>query len=277
MSAILPNTTFLVPLDDGLFVEAVYYGSGTLCVSSQAGCAVGCPFCASGSRGLLRNLSVAELWAQVEGARALGIEPKRLTLSGVGEPLHNFSAVREFLEGCRSLNLPLSFTTTGSPTALFREMIRLPHNGLMLSLHAGRAATHRRLIPQGAELGDLLSVLEETLTGLSRRRRRKLGINYLLLAGINDSPTELAELLPLFHRFPELTLHLLTCNPVPESAFVSPDPARVDELHSWLLAQGVNARRANTWRVQADGGCGTLFVRKLREQAVGVDSKLVLG
>jgi 23S rRNA (adenine2503-C2)-methyltransferase len=277
MSAILPNTTFLVPLDNGLSVEAVYYGSGTLCLSSQAGCAVGCPFCASGSRGLLRNLSVAELWAQVEGARALGIEPKRLTLSGVGEPLHNFSAVQKFLEGCRSLNLPLSLTTTGSPATLFREMILLPHNGLMLSLHAGRTATHRRLIPRGAALVDLLSVLEETLPSLSRRRRRKLGINYLLLAGINDSPAEFAELLPLFQRFPELTLHLLTCNPVPESAFVSPGPTYVQELHDRLSARGVNVRRANAWRVQADGGCGTLFVRKLMDRPIGVDEKVVLG
>ena len=271
------NSKFLVPLTDGLAVEAVHYGSGTLCLSSQAGCAVRCPFCASGSRGLLRNLSVAELWAQVERARALGIEPKRLTLSGVGEPLHNFSAVREFLEDCRRLNLPLSLTTTGSPTALFREMILLPHNGLMLSLHAGRTATHRHLIPQGAELGDLLSVLEDALPGLSRRRRRKLGINYLLLAGINDNPAEFAELLPLFHRFPELTLHLLTCNPVPESGFVSPGPTYVDELHGRLSAQGVNVRRANAWRVQADGGCGTLFVRTLRDRAIGVDETLVLG
>ncbi|MDY0270835.1 radical SAM protein [Trichloromonas sp.] len=257
------NHKFLVPLADGLAVESVYYGSGTLCLSSQAGCAVGCPFCASGSRGLLRNLSVAELWAQVEAAHALGIKPRRLTLSGIGEPLHNFAAVREFLANCRSLNLPLSLTTTGSPTAHFRRMILLPHNGLMLSLHAGCAVTHRRLIPRGAELGDLLSVLEESLSGLSRRRRRKIGINYLLLAGINDSPAEFAELLPLFQRFPELTLHLLACNPVPESAFVSPDSAHVDELHVWLSAQGVNARRANAWRVQAEGGCGTLFAHRL--------------
>lgn len=271
------NNKFLVTLADGLAVEAVYYGSGTLCLSSQAGCAVGCPFCASGSRGLLRNLGVAELWAQVEGARALGIEPKRLTLSGVGEPLHNFSAVREFLAGCGRLNLPLSLTTTGSPTALFREMIHLPHNGLMLSLHAGRAATHRRLIPRGADFGDVLSVLEETLAGLSRRRRRKIGINYLLLAGINDCRHEMASLLPLFQRHPDLTLHLLTCNPVPESAFVSPLSARVDELHGWLSARGVNARRANAWRVQADGGCGTLFARTLTDRAIGVDDTLVLG
>jgi len=271
------NNKFLVPLADGLAVEAVYYGSGTLCLSSQAGCAVGCPFCASGSRGLLRNLSVAELWAQVEGARALGFEPKRLTLSGVGEPLHNFSAVCEFLEDCRGRDQALSLTTTGSPRALFREMLRQPHNGLMLSLHAGSAATHRRLIPRGEEFGNLMEDLVDVLGGLSRRRRRKLGINYLLLAGINDSPTELAGLLPLFRRFPELTLHLLTCNPVPGSAFVSPDIARVDDLHGWLSAQGGNVRRANAWRVQADGGCGTLFVRTLSDRAIGFDDKLVLG
>jgi 23S rRNA (adenine2503-C2)-methyltransferase len=263
MLPISANSRFLAPLADGLGVEAVYYGSGTLCISSQAGCAMGCPFCASGSRGLLRNLSAEELWAQLEYIRGRGIEPRRLTISGVGEPLHNFLALSTFMERCRVAGLPVSLTTTGSPLERFEEILRQPLNGLMLSLHAGTSATHRQLIPRGPELTALLDVLGGALAHLSRRRRRKVGINYLLLAGINDRRREMAPLLPLFQRYPELTLHLLTCNPVADSSFVSPPAAAVAELHGWLADQGLHVRRPNPWRTQADGGCGTLFVHSL--------------
>ncbi|WP_432820863.1 radical SAM protein [Trichloromonas sp.] len=263
MSQATENTRFLVPLADGLSVEAVYYGSGTLCISSQAGCAVGCPFCASGSRGLLRNLSAAEMWQQVEYAWSSGYQPLRVTISGIGEPLHNFPPMLAFMGRCRDVKLPVSLTTTGGPLARFREALQWPHNGLMLSLHAGTSATHRELIPHAPPLDGLLEVLEQALATLSRRRRRKVGINYLLLQGVNDERAELLPLIPLFHRFPELTLHLLTCNPVADSVYVSPPAEKIDELHAWLAGQGVHARRPNPWRTQQFGGCGTLFVRSL--------------
>jgi len=263
MLRITANSRFLVSLADGISVETVYYESDTLCVSSQAGCAVHCPFCASGSRGWVRNLNEAEMWAQVAHARMAGYAPARITLSGIGEPLHNLNACRIFLERCRDHDLPVSLTTTGgSPTAL-AEAMGWRHNGLMLSLHAGTPATHRLLVPHAPDLVVLLEIFARTLTGLSRRRRRKFGINYLLLKGINDQPEELTALLPLFREFPELTLHLLVCNAVPDSAFVSPPTEKIDEIHGWLRHLGIRVRRPNPWRNQPEGGCGTLFVRNL--------------
>lgn len=261
MLQVTANSKYLVPLADGLSVEAVYYGSGTLCISSQAGCAVGCPFCASGSRGLLRNLSADEMWLQLESARSAGYDPVRVTVSGIGEPLHNFHATRTFLGRCRDEQIPVSLTTTGGPLTLFKEALQWPHNGLMLSLHAGTPATHRLLVPRAPSLDTLLDALEGGLVSLSRRRRRKVGINYLLLQGINDERTEFLPLIPFFLRFPELTLHLLICNPVPNSSYLSPPVQKIDELHAWLVAQGVSVRRPNPWRNQQSGGCGTLFVR----------------
>jgi len=261
MLAVVANARFLVPLADGLSVEAVYYGSGTLCISSQAGCAVGCPFCASGSRGLLRNLSEDEMWAQLESARAQGYEPLRITVSGIGEPLHNFQSLLAFLDRCRAAALPVSLTTTGGPLNSLKKILHLPHNGLMLSLHAGKPATHRLLIPRAPDFNSLMECLTQVLTTLSRRRRRKIGINYLLLQGVNDDRTEFLSLVPLFRRFPELTLHLLTCNPVSDSAYESPSAEKIDELHGALAGLGIHVRRPNPWRIQQDGGCGTLFVR----------------
>jgi len=253
------NQKFLVPLADGMAVEAVWYGSGTLCISSQVGCAMGCPFCASGFGGLRRNLNTVELFLQLETARKRGAAPKRVTVSGIGEPLHNPHAVAEFIEMCRLQGLPVSLTTTGGPLPALREFLTLPHNGLMLSLHAGTAAAHRRLVPHGPDLDALWGLLEESLPALPRRRRRKLGINYLLLAGCNDSPGEISALVSRLRLQPDITLHLLTCNPVAGSSFVSPPQSVVDAVHGFLTAEGIHVRRPNHWRTSAEGGCGTLL------------------
>ena len=76
------NRRFRVELGDGSAVEAVHYRGDTLCISSQVGCAVGCPFCASGANGLLRPLAFDELWGQVEAVRARDLTVKRVTVSG---------------------------------------------------------------------------------------------------------------------------------------------------------------------------------------------------
>lgn len=252
------NKKFLVSLSDGAAVETVWYGSGTLCISSQAGCALGCPFCASGAHGLQRNLSTEELVRQLEAARESGAIVQRVTVSGIGEPLHNPEAVAAFIRHCRGHNLTVSVTTTGSPLSALRRFLQLPHNGLMLSVHAGTAATHRRLVPHGPDFDRLWELLGEALPALPRRRRRKIGVNYLLLSGINDSAEELSALTSRLRHHPDITLHLLTCNPVPGSPFVSPDPASVDALHGFLAEQGFNVRRPNRWRTRLEGGCGTL-------------------
>ena len=255
------NLCFLIHLADGLQVEAVYYGSGTLCISSQAGCGVGCPFCASGAHGLLRNLSRAELHHQLQWVRNQGISPRALTLSGIGEPLHNPVAVAEFLGDCIAAGLPPSLTTIGAPLNHLRQFLQLPHNGLTLSLHAGQVATHQRLIPAGPDLDQLFALLLQLWPQLSRRRRRKIAINYLLLHQINDSPAELDALLTRLRPFPEPTIHLLSCNPVPGSRFRSPPADQQQLWYQTLRAAGLNARRPNRWRRQRRGGCGTLVAR----------------
>lgn len=251
------NRRFAVELADGLRIEAVWYPSGTLCLSTQAGCALGCPFCASGRKGLRRNLHPEELWQQIEQVRQAGCAIERLTLSGIGEPLHNFETVARFIHGS---TYPVSLTTTGQPLNKLREVLRWPHNGLMLSLHAGCSATHRRLVPKGPDFRDLWALLDAELPRLSRRARRRIGINYLLLAGENDSESELDRLAARLELHPDLTLHLLVCNPVPGSPCQSPPQAAIDRIHERLRARGLSVRRANRWRRRLDGGCGTLVL-----------------
>ncbi len=252
------NHKFAVPLTDGLTVEAVWYPSGTLCLSTQAGCALRCPFCASGAEGLRRNLTLKELHQQVALAQQHGHNIQRLTLSGIGEPLHNLATVAAFVTDCHQQGLPVSLTSTGAPPERLPDLLSLPHNGVMLSLHAGTRATHHLLIPHGPDLDTLWGVFTSCLGNLSRRARRKIGINYLLLADINDTPKEITALIERLRPWPDLTLHLLTLNPVPDSDWRSPPAEVIDTLHKELTDAGLNVRRANRWRQQQEGGCGTL-------------------
>ena len=107
------------------------------CASSQVGCAVRCPFCASGANGLGRSLTLAEMIEQVEAVQALGHTLARVTVSGVGEPLHNHHVVQEFVRACHARGLAPSLTTSGGPLPRLREWLHAPHNGLTISIHAG--------------------------------------------------------------------------------------------------------------------------------------------
>ncbi|MGV1097911.1 radical SAM protein [Thiovibrio sp. JS02] len=253
------NRVLTIPLADGHRVEAVYYGRATLCLSVQVGCAMGCPFCASGAKGLFRNLDRAELEQQIVAARDEGLHPTRLTLSGIGEPFAN-PMVPEFIRTQRQQGMPVSLTTTGQPLARLAEFCRLPHNGLMFSLHAGRQETRERLVPRGPSLAALRTALAGLWPTLSRNKRRRFGFNYLILAGINDSGEELAGLREFLRPFPEATLHLLELNAVKNSPFASPGPDQIRSVHHFFQEMGINVRRANRWRRRKNGGCGTLVL-----------------
>src|SRR5687767_6893588 len=127
------NRRFVLRLDDESLVEAVLYRGDTLCVSSQVGCAVRCPFCASGANGLGRSLSLAEMIAQVELVSGL----RGVTLSGIGEPLHNAEVTAQFFDWARARGLRVTLTTSGGPLPRLREWMMRPHHGLTVSIHAG--------------------------------------------------------------------------------------------------------------------------------------------
>jgi len=256
------NRVLPVTLADGLKVEAVAYASGTLCLSTQAGCALACPFCASGSRGFFRNLSLGELWAQVDEARGKVGEPKRLTLSGIGEPLQNFRVVHDFVHAAKKQGLAVSVTSCATPLCHLVPLLNLPSNGVMISLHAALETSRRQLLPHAPTLNILWPQLENWYATATRRARRRLGFNYLLLAGVNDSAEEISSLARLLRAFPEVTLHLLTHNRVEGSAYHSPGEEHFTHVYDELRESGLHVRRSNRWRRQHEGGCGTLFVRE---------------
>lgn len=253
------NVRYVVALADGAEVEAVLYRGDTLCVSSQVGCAVRCPFCASGANGLGRHLTHAELLAQVDLVRARpeGAALARVTVSGVGEPLHNLDAVEALVHTLRAQRLAPSLTTSGGSAERLTRALGLPHNGLTLSVHAGTDAVRARLVPHAPSLEVLFDTLHAALPSLSRSRRRKIALAYLLIAGENDADAELdaflARALPL-----ALPVHLFAYNPVPTSAARPVSRAQFDAAYARLREAGLIVRMSSTARVEANGGCGTL-------------------
>lgn len=251
------NERFVVRLHDGAQVECVLYRGDTLCISSQVGCAVRCPFCASGQRGLARGLLPHELIGQVEAIRARGVELARITVSGVGEPLHNHRAVGALLEWCGRERLGMSLTSSGGPLPRLREWLHAPHNGLTLSVHAGTAAARALLVPNGPALDELFDVVRDELVRMTQRRRKKTALAYLLVEGANDSDAELdgfiARAAPL-----GLRVHLYAYNPVQGLGFARVSHERYAAAYARLTAAGLRVLMSSQARIEANGGCGTL-------------------
>lgn len=251
------NRRFVVALRDGARVEAVLYREDTLCVSTQVGCAVGCPFCASGASGLARPLSLDELIAGVEAVRARGIALSGVTASGVGEPLHN-AAVPAFLEWCAKERLRMSLTTSGGPLARLAEWLGRPHQGLTISVHAGTEPTRASMVPRGPALEPLFALLRERVPALTRHRRKKTALAYLLVQGRNDGDAEL-DAFAERARDLGLSVHLYAYNPVPTSDARPVSRARYQAAFERLRARGLTLRMSSRARLEANGGCGTLI------------------
>lgn len=249
------NRLTAVTLDDGLTVETVMYPYGTLCISSQAGCRMACPFCASGRKGLARGLTAEEMLMQA----ATEPNAKRITVSGIGEPLDNFEEVERFI---RKSSLPVSVTTTAVNPELLIKLLQLPHNGVMISLHAGTEDAHKRLVPKAPPLVEIYEALSEAWKGMSVRSKKRVGLNYLPVEDINDSDEEIELFAENALRFSESSVHLLTLNKVHNSPFKPVSSQRREEIFSLLRGKGLNVRRANSFRRQEKGGCGTLWLKK---------------
>ena len=258
------NRRFHVGLADGAAVEAVLYRGDTLCVSSQVGCAVRCPFCASGARGLLRPLDADELWNQLAHVQALGHEVRRVTVSGVGEPLHNHAHVRDFVLRCRAARIGPSLTTSGGPLPrLYEWLTSLPHNGLTVSVHAGTEETRARLVPNGPALAPLFALLGETLPTLTRARRKKVALAYLLIADNNDTDVELDAFIVRAQPL-GVAVHLYAYNAVPTSDHRPISRARYEQIYARMRDAGLTVRMSSQARVEANGGCGTLVALRAR-------------
>lgn len=262
------NRRFVLSLDDGAQIESVLYRGDTLCVSCQVGCAVRCPFCASGANGLGRSLTLDEMWGQVTAIQAAtGVSLRGVTISGIGEPLHNPDVVARFAEECRARGLRVTLTTSGGPVRRLREWLaERPHHGLTISVHAGTEEVRAKAVPHGPDLDSLFATLSETVPTLGRTRRKKTALAYLLLSGVNDADAEVdafvARALPL-----GLFVHLYAHNPVTTSPWGGVDRARYEQVFARMTAAGLTVRMSAQARLEANGGCGTLVALRRSQTA----------
>jgi 23S rRNA (adenine2503-C2)-methyltransferase len=217
----------------------------TQCISTQVGCAMGCVFCASGVAGLKRHLGAHEIVAQVIlGRRALdpGEELRNIVLMGMGEPLHNYEPVARAL---RLLTHPMGMNLsprriTVSTSGLVPEIERLGRDfagqiGLAVSLHAADDTTRTALMPVNRKypLGELMAALR----AYPLPKRRRIFIEYTLVAGKNDDLDEARKVSRLLRGLP-VKINLIPMNPIEASTLGTPPMERVYAFQQLLIDAG---------------------------------------
>jgi len=255
---------WLWQLADGARVESVlmvYDRRATVCVSTQAGCAMGCAFCATGQSGFDRQLSSGEIVEQVvAAARAAG--PRRISnvvFMGMGEPLANYDRTWAAVERIHSdLGISARRLTVSSVGLVpgIRRLAgeRLPVN-LAVSLHAANDALRDRLVPMNRRYP--LGLLAEACARYVEATGRRLSIEWALIDGVNDRPSDMAEL-AAFARPLSAHVNLIPLNPTPGYAVRGSPPQRVAEAREELERRGVNATVRSTRGTEIDAACGQL-------------------
>ena len=259
---------------DGTLVESVlmaYPDRVTVCVSSQAGCGMACPFCATGQGGLTRNLSAAEIVHQVVAARrgAGGRRVSNVVFMGMGEPLANYprllGAIHRLLDpephGLGFAQRHLTVSTVG----LVPAMHRLAAEGLQLtlavSLHAPDDELRDTLVPVNTRW-PVREVLAAAW-GYAAATGRRVSIEYALIRDVNDQVERAGQLAGLLAGRPA-HVNLIPLNPTPGSPWDASDPAAQRAFVATLRRRGVPTTVRDTRGRDIDGACGQLAAGPVR-------------
>ena len=270
------TSKLLLGLPDGNSVETVLmhhdYGY-SVCVSSQVGCDMHCAFCASGLNGAVRNLSAAEIVAQVylfnERLRGENAQVSRVVVMGSGEPMLNFDNVLgalDFLHREDTCNMSYRNMTL-STCGIIPGIKRLEEQGkpinLAISLHAVKDELRTSLMPvnKGYPFVDVITAAES----YSRASGRQITYEYILLKNKNDSPQD-AELLSNFLRYKQASVNLIPANPVPEQGFERPSKNAVERFVHILQKNRINATVRKEMGKDIDAACGQLRAKFAKEQ-----------
>lgn len=257
---------WLLETDTHNRIETVYIpeeGRGTLCVSSQVGCALDCSFCSTAKQGFSRNLSTAEIIGQVWIAqRELGIGAiTNVVLMGMGEPLLNFDHVLsateimldDFAYGLSKRRVTLS--TAGVVPALDR-LAQVSEISLAVSLHAPDDALRNQLVPINRKY-PIQSLLDACKRYVGRDGRRKVTFEYVMLEGINDTPAHARALIKRLSHVPS-KVNLIPFNPFTGSPYRSSSPEVIRQFSEILHTAGLIATIRKTRGRDIDAACGQL-------------------
>ena len=252
-------------------IETVFIpetGRGTLCVSSQVGCALECAFCSTGRQGFNRNLSVAEIIGQLWWAnRALGATAKgervisNVVMMGMGEPLANFdnvvSAMKIMLDdyGYGLSRRRVTLSTSGMVPAMDRLADQLPV-ALAVSLHAPDDELRDRLVPINRKypLKELMAACKRYIKVAPRDF---VTFEYVMLNGVNDSVEQARQVVALVKGV-SCKFNLIPFNPFPDSGFERSSPERIGAFRDVLMQAGLVTTTRKTRGDDIDGACGQL-------------------
>ncbi len=265
------TTKLLFQLPDGQTIETVlmrYRRRHTVCISTQVGCGMGCPFCATGQSGLARNLSSGEIVAQVLYAarvfRDEGVALSNVVIMGMGEPLANYeaalAAIRRLMDE-RGLNLGARRFTV-STVGLVPVMRRLSGEGLAVelavSLHAPNDALRDELVPVNRRYP--LAQLIPACHAYVERTGRRVTFEYALMEGVNDLWEHAQQLADLVRGL-RCHVNLIPLNPTPASPYKASSAARVQAFHKTLQSRRVSATVRLRRGIDIEAGCGQLRSR----------------
>ena len=273
----------LLKLDDGQEIETVvmgYPGRYTACLSSQAGCAMGCVFCATGQMGFVRHLRPGEIVAQVLHAQrllhSLG-EPglRNLVLMGMGEPLHNYEAVMKALSiitDDRGVNLgpaKISISTVGVVPGILRMAEEQSPYNLAVSLHAATDEERSALVPSNRRwpLAELMAACRSygAITG------RRIFFGWTLIEGQNDSPAHARRVAALLEGL-DAHVNLIPLNPTQGFAGRTTGTAAADEFQATLQEAGFPCTIRQRRGIDVAAGCGQL--RAMKSKTVASHSRV---
>jgi len=265
-------------LADGRLVESVlmhYPARGerrernTLCISSQAGCAVGCPFCATGELGFERDLDVAEIVDQVRHARrrltSRGRHLTNLVFMGMGEPLLNLDAVvgaarvltdaDRFGLGARHLTI----STSGVVPGIERLTALRPQWTLAVSLHAARDALRDLLVPLNRRWP--VRAVVAAAAGYAAATGRRVSYEYVMIDGLNDTPAD-AEALGRLLAGTGSHVNCIPMNPVAHTPWQASTPERIEAFAGRLQAAGIGVTIRHNRGQEVGAACGQLAAEK---------------
>jgi 23S rRNA (adenine2503-C2)-methyltransferase len=263
----------LFDLEGGVQVESVIIPDPprlTLCISSQAGCGMGCTFCATARLGLLRNLTPTEIVGQVLAARRVLRDNERLTnvvFMGMGEPLANYDSIVQAIEmltadwGVGISARRVTVSTVGLVPAMER-LVRETSVHLAVSLSGTIDRQRSELMPINRRYP--LQQLMGMCRSLPIPQRRRITFEYVMLAGVNDSAEDASRLVALLHGI-RAKVNLIPFNPFPDSGFRPSPAARVEAFQSRLLASGVAASVRRSRGQDIAAACGQLALLRSRQ------------
>lgn len=270
---------------NGASIEAVLMGyrkRTTLCISSQAGCAMGCTFCATGQFGFERHLDAGEIVAQVAYANAtlrdrpIAGSPNRVTnvvFMGMGEPLANYANLRESLHRMIDIIDMAARSVTVSTVGVVPGIRKLADEpwqvSLAISLHAADDELRTSLIPLNKRYP--LDELIDAGLYFFRKTGRRISIEWTMMDGVNDNPYQAAKLARIAHRL-SAHINVIALNPTPLTPHRRPDRMGINDFMDELARHGANATFRETRGQEIDAACGQLRIRSATDKARGDQS-----